>query len=150
MTSFMRLGRIMQKLTPRVSTVDVMTNELDPYLSMYFTRREEIKVDDNGLDVMIGDDVIVARWPSAADSRLIDSAYYIQSVVHRVGFLIDPVTGKRVMPEFTGSKFYAEQQRQIGEAANFDAARHQATLRNKDKPEEIKQVPLDMTTAISD
>ncbi|XP_055339910.1 28S ribosomal protein S17, mitochondrial-like [Paramacrobiotus metropolitanus] len=93
---FMVIGKVVEKLSPKISLVEVQTNELDPYLRMYFGRYKEYRTDDGPHYTKIGDYVMIK---DKINPQRVDLVYEVSEVIHRCGQLMDPITKKRVVTD---------------------------------------------------
>ncbi|OQV21996.1 hypothetical protein BV898_04206 [Hypsibius exemplaris] len=103
----MVIGKVVRKLAPKISLVEVQTNRLDSYLNMYFGHYDQYRADD-GPHLTKVDDYVLIR--SKAKPERVDLIYEVTEVVIRDGVLRDPLTGKRVVGDKNRIDFLEDMQ----------------------------------------
>lgn len=122
----MLIGKVVEKLAPKIALVEVQTNELNEYMRMvcrsyfasgifswylhflqYYARYTDYRVDDGAHSSKIGDYVLIR---SKENPERLDLPCEVAEVVHRTGQLQDPITKKRVVIDVHRVDYLEDQQ----------------------------------------
>ncbi|XP_039271255.1 small ribosomal subunit protein uS17m-like [Styela clava] len=89
----MAVGRVARKEVEGRAEVSVNLQRFNEYFCIYFPESSTLQVHDPGDKCSVGDYVLIKKLP---EKRLHVETHQIQEIVHKVGNIIDPMTGYRV------------------------------------------------------
>lgn len=87
------IGRVIGTKMLKTAKVRVTRLVLDPYLLKYYNKRKTYFAHDALQQCTVGDIVLLKALPEARSKHV---KHELSEIVHKVGRVVDPLTGKRV------------------------------------------------------
>ncbi|KAM3601482.1 uncharacterized protein V6R79_013598 [Siganus canaliculatus] len=87
------IGRVIGTKMHKTAKVRVTRLVLDPYLLKYYNKRKTYFAHDALRQATVGDIVLLKALPEARSKHV---KHELAEIVHKVGRVVDPLTGKRV------------------------------------------------------